>query len=375
MITPQVTLLEKAALRPAASKWTPALARAKAGDHEEGDPGVELVLEAIDVGHGLVAEVAEAEQGVDDLVVSELAFGRLVAGAEAVEQSAGGADETVERDGRSPGGEEAEHGAERGGVDAGFQDCAPGDESNGGEDQHAAHAESVEQRHRGDQSAGQQHLEDLNLAGVEDGDDEDGADVVDDDEGEQHGAQADGHARGEEGGDAEGEGDIGSHGDGPALARVGAVGDQQEETEREQHAADRAGDRGGHDAGVGEFADCDLALDLQPDDEEEEHHRDFVDPEVERALDGPDGEVDADVGVEQALVFVVPGRVGPDQGDGGGDDQEDGAGALGLDEFLHGSDEHEDAGASEGAARIEVVQGASEHGSTVDGAVLAQDGG
>ena len=119
------------------------------------------------------------------------------------------------------------------------------------------------------------------------------------------------------------------------------------------------------DARVGEFADGDFAFDFKSDDEEEEHHGAFVDPEVEGAVNGPEGELDAEGGAEQSFVFGVPGRVGPYQGGSGGGHQEEGAGAFGLDELLDRANEEDQALSGKSGARIEPVDDVAEHRSTV----------
>ena len=109
-------------------------------------------------------------------------------------------------------------------MHAGFENGSPGDDSQGKENDHGTHTEAVEHQHERDQGEREYKLIDLDIAGIEDRNDQDRSDIVDDDEGEKHGPQAKGHAGGKQGGDAEGEGDIGRHGDGPALPRLGAPG-------------------------------------------------------------------------------------------------------------------------------------------------------
>ena len=74
---------------------------------------------------------------------------------------------------------------------------------------------------------------------------------------------------------------------------------------RHDHAADRRDDRQHRLARLGQLADDDLALDLEPDDEEEERHQPVVDPVLERLRERPVPDLDTDLDVEQLLENAV----------------------------------------------------------------------
>jgi hypothetical protein len=87
------------------------------------------------------------------------------------------------------------------------------------------------------------------------------------------------------------------------------------------------GQRGG--ATVAQLAPGELALDLQPDDEEEQRHQAVVDP-VLQVLVNPG---DVHVGGPEREVGVTRGRVGPDDGHDGGGEQHDAARRLVMEEL------------------------------------------
>ena len=89
----------------------------KRRDDEIGDPGMQMMLQAVDVRYRLAAEIAEADQGFDDLIMAELALRRPSTSAEAIQQPARGANEPVERHRRPPGCEKSQHRAQRGRMD------------------------------------------------------------------------------------------------------------------------------------------------------------------------------------------------------------------------------------------------------------------
>ena len=118
-------------------------------------------------------------------------------------------------------------------------------------------------------------------------------------------------------------------------AAVAAAGDQQVDPGRHQHAADRGHDGQRRGLGVAQVAVHELVLDLQPDDEEEDHHQGVVDPVLQRLLEPEAAEVDADRGVPERVVRRRPRAVGPDQRRGGGEEQQDRAGGLDAQELAH----------------------------------------
>ena len=86
---------------------------------------------------------------------------------------------------------------------------------------------------------------------------------------------------------------------------------------RHDHAAEGGDDRQCRLTRVAQFALGELALDLQTDDEEEQHHRQVVHPLAQVELDDVVVQFDPGLEVPEIEVALGPGRVGPDQGDHG----------------------------------------------------------
>ena len=166
---------------------------------------------------------------------------------------------------------------------------ADDDVDRGPADPHALH------HHDEGQAAGRgEQPEEGDLAGVEDGDHEDAADVVDDGEGQQEDLQRRRDPRAEEGDDAEREGDVGGHRDAPPGGGIAPGVEGQVDRGRHDHAADGSERRHGGGPQVAELAGDQLPLDLESDDEEEDRHQRVVDQLVQRQLEveGTDPDVD-----------------------------------------------------------------------------------
>ena len=150
--------------------------------------------------------------------------------------------------------------------------------------------------------------------GIEDRDDQDGAEIVDDGERRQEHLQGERHAAAERGQHAQRKGDVGGGRDRPAAQRrriAPVEGDV--EGGRHRHAADGAGDRQRHLRGLRQRALHDLALDLEPDQQEEERHQPVVDPQHQRLAEIDELPGEAEPGVEQALDRAGEWRIGQDQ--------------------------------------------------------------
>ena len=131
--------------------------------------------------------------------------------------------------------------------------------------------------------------------------------------------------------DGEGEGDVGRRRDGPAPEHVTFAAGQQRRTHEEQRGhrdtAHRGRDRQRRLAAVGQVAGHELALELDPRDEEEERQQAVGGPrpEAEVEVEG----LRADDVVTQGDVGVLPGRVRPDESDHGGAEEQRAADSLG----------------------------------------------
>jgi hypothetical protein len=155
------------------------------------------------------------------------------------------------------------------------------------------------------------------------------AEVVDDGQREQEGAQRDREPAAHDRQHGEGEGDVGRHRDPPAdegVALVEGQDDRDVEQRRQRHAPERRDDGDDGLGAVRQRSQDELVLELEARHEEE--HR-------QQAVGGPDGEAQVEVQRRRADgdlgelgVGLPPGRVGPDEGDHGGDQQQRAADRL-----------------------------------------------
>ena len=172
------------------------------------------------------------------------------------------------------------------------------------------------------------------VAGVEDRDDDDGAQVVDDGERRQEHLERQRHAAAERRQHAQREGDVGGGGDRPALERRGiAPVDRHVDQRRHGHAAHRADHRQGDLRRLRQRALDDLALDLEPDQQEEERHQAVVDPEQDRLVEDERSQREAEADPQQAVDGVGERRVGEHEGSDRGNQQRHRRGRLAVDEF------------------------------------------
>ena len=109
-----------------------------------------------------------------------------------------------------------------------------------------------------------------NARRVEEGDDQHGAEVVDDRQRGRKTLRPMGTRGPSRASNPEGERDVGRHRNPPAVDAGGATGDEEEEQRRHDHAADRRRDRERSLSRRRQLADQDLALDLEADQQEEE---------------------------------------------------------------------------------------------------------
>ncbi len=189
-------------------------------------------------------------------------------------------------------------------------------------------ASNAEQLHREDRH--ETYTEDekahgLEAGRIEDRDDEDGADVVDDRQGEQQDPERRGHTAAQQG----------QHPTAKAMSvAIGMPqpldGSRPQLSSRKstpepasRRRLPRAVKR--RSAQLAQLAPVDLATDLEPDDEEEDRHHPVVDPEMQIALEGEGTQPHAEAEGARARRSFRPGRVCPDQRDGGGGEEENSA--------------------------------------------------
>jgi hypothetical protein len=146
----------------------------------------------------------------------------------------------LERDGR---GGQAEGDPGDGGVHTGLEGGQPYPHPEQHIHGRPAHLEPLQDQDQRQQPAGGQQRQDIDAAGVEDGDDQDGPDVVDDGQGEQERLERCRQPTADQGQHAKGEGDVGGHRDPPAPGRLPAGVDGQVQQGGHRHPA-QCGDGG-----------------------------------------------------------------------------------------------------------------------------------
>ena len=159
--------------------------------------------------------------------------------------------------------------------------------------------------------------------GVEQRDDEHRDEVVHDGQGRQEQAQRDGQAPTHECEDAQRERDVRGHRDAPARCPRTSHVEREVDDRGQDGAADGRHDGQHRRAGLAQLAQHQLALDLEPDHEEEHHHQAVVDHVVQGHLERLVAHDDADVRLPQGVPGVAHGRVGEQQRHDRGSQQQD----------------------------------------------------
>ena len=236
--------------------------------------------------------------------------------------------------GQAVGGDrEGQRDAGDGRVHAGLEHEVP----HGDAEQHVGRgvedAQAVEGE-QGREAAGRvQQVDEMQVAGVVQGDDEHGAQVVQNGQRQQEHLEPGRHAGAEHHQHAQRERDVGRGRNRPAAQGGGvAVVEGGEHEAGDQHAAEGGEGRQGGVPGVGEMAGDELALELQADQEEEDRHQAVVDPQQRGLLQRDGAEVQMHRPVQQQRVLVLPAGVGDDEGGQRADDQHEAAVGLDLQE-------------------------------------------
>ena len=169
----------------------------------------------------------------------------------------------------------------------------------------------------------------------------DGAQVVDDGQGQKEDPQRRRQSLAHETEDGQGEGDVCGQGDGPAgIGRPDGAGQQQIDRRRPRHAAQGRQHRRRQLPGIAQFAAHDLVFDLQPHHEEEDRHQPFLDPVGDRLLQPDRADLKHVTGLQPGEIVGRPGRVGDHQGGDGGQRQGQAGCGLGLEEIESQSARH-----------------------------------
>ncbi|MEZ5296970.1 MAG: hypothetical protein R2697_12060 [Ilumatobacteraceae bacterium] len=280
-----MTLLDMASPNCAADTLMPALARAKIGDDER-RVRVQPELEPLDDRHR-VARLPRDRSSVEAVRVA----GELVG---------------VDDHGIAAGYHGCEHAECDTGecrVDVRFVQADPTDRTQQQIDAEVGDAVAKQcgddEGADGDGQPGERHA-----FGIEDRDHEDGTDVVDDRQCEQEQLHPRRCAAADEGDDTRDDGDVGRHGDAPAVRRVAAGVEQGVDDSGHDHAAESADDRQRRLFRVAQFALGHLTLDLETGDEEEQHHGQVVDPLLDREVDREVADADHGFGVPQLEIAL-----------------------------------------------------------------------
>ena len=179
------------------------------------------------------------------------------------------------------------------GMYARGESCEPDPEADEKVRDTVLHADAAEHQDHGIQPDGEAEGWHGDMAGVREGDDGQGHDVVDDHQGQQKGSDPHRRAAADQTEDAERERGVGAHDDSPAPGgRLAGIEREVDERGR-RHAADGGQYGRGNAPSFAQVAHVELATDLQADDEEEEGDQTVVDPvaEVERQFAGCQGGV------------------------------------------------------------------------------------
>ena len=177
------------------------------------------------------------------------------------------------------------------------------------------------------------------VPGVEQPDHRDRQQVIDDRQREQERAHPRRQRARRQHEDRQRERQVGRHRHAPALARRRAVRDRKEHQRRHEHAADRAEARSDQQTTVAKVAGRQLALDLEPGQQEEQGHQALVDPEAQVLRDRPSPETQHHRREPHLFVAAPPRRVDPHERDRDRDEHRQRARGRGTQELLHGTDD------------------------------------
>ena len=291
-------------------------------------PRVQLVLQTRGGRHHLARHVAQALHGLEVVLLAHDGRGVVERVARFAHFAARPGYEAFQVDARARGDGERQQHAGNGGMDARHEHAVP---------QRDAYQEVRHQRvdmapvhyqqdHEHPRRAPQP--EQRRAVAVEDGDDQDGDDVVGHGQRAQEHAHAVGHAVAQKRHDAEREGDVGGGRHAPSMRRVGvAAVERQVDEDRRHHAAASRHDGEQRLANVRQLAHRHLVLDLQAHQKEEHRHEDVVDDVRQRHFGFHAAEEDAHLGLPERKKALVGPRVRHHERNHGG--QQHGAGGLG----------------------------------------------
>ena len=212
-------------------------------DDEKGDPGMQGMLHPLQGGFHFDASCFE---GVDRglLHLPALAGVAQQAGAaEAVEQILAVPTEFLHIDPRTGGdGHGQQHARDRS-MHPGLQEGGPEPQPQQQVDDRMAHPEPVGGDQRQQEAAAERQAEPGDLGGVKQGNDQHGADVINDRQGGEEDLQRERYAAAQQGHHPQGKSDIRGHGDPPTGSAFATAGDQHVDARRHHHTTDGGRDR------------------------------------------------------------------------------------------------------------------------------------
>ena len=173
------------------------------------------------------------------------------------------------------------------------------------------------------------------LLRVGDRDDQQRDQVVDDDHREEEDAQPDRPPARDQREHAERQRGVGRHGRAPAGGALAPGVDREVDRGGGDHPAEAAEDRDGDARALAQLSDVELALGLEPDDEEEQGHQALVDPAPQVGGELVVAERDRELGLPQRRVGVG-GDVRPRERHERRDHERGGAAGLGREIAAHG---------------------------------------
>ena len=227
---------------------------------------------------------------------------------------------------------QAEHDARQRGMRARLQQADPQHRAGQHVGVGGPHSHPLQGQHHQDADRGHQQAGVIQPARIEHRDDQHGDDVVDDRQRQQEDAHAAGNGPAQQRQHADRERDVGGGGHGPALALRRLAVEREIDQRRHRHAAQRGRQRQRRLGQAGQRAFVDLAPYLHADHEKEHRHQCIVDPEMQGLRDDMAAHAEGQRRMPQGVVAGGVGRVGPDQGDGGGGQQHDAADGFDMKE-------------------------------------------
>ncbi len=235
--------------------------------------------------------------------------------------------------------EQRRHHARERGVHAGLEHAHPERSADEDVGRNARNAGTVQDQQRADRDRSTHERQGREVAGVEQRDDHDRTEIVEHGQRQQENLEAHRHAVAEQRQQAERESDVGCRRNGPAADADRIVPVQRGVDRRGHDHATECGDsRQCHLAALREFARDHLALDLEPDQQEEDRHQQVVDPDQQRLVELERADLQLDRRLQQGLVVLGERRVRGDHGEHARDHEQDAARGLELEEIAQRGD-------------------------------------